>query len=84
MKTDHVKVCFEQRENMLGVLEISSVKSYDENDNEIEDFQNYVGQYYFEENDKLKQRLAKDFGLSQEQIYLNFTDIEYTETPWDD
>ena len=84
MKTDHVKVCFEQRENMLGVLEISSVKSYDENDNEIEDFQNYVGQYYFEENDKLKQRLAKDFGLSQEQIYLNFTDIEYTETPRDD
>ena len=88
MKVDHVEVCFEERENTPGALQIFSVKSYDADEHEIQDYQEYVGQYYFEENEnakkELKQQLSKDLGVPKKRIYLNFDDMEYTETPWDD
>lgn len=78
-----VKVQFEQRENMLGVLIIQSVISYDEDGNELKDYQDMVGQEFFGDDayaDAVNY-IAKKLRVPSDLIEI---DSEYVETPWDD
>lgn len=78
-----VKVQFEERENMPGVLIIQSVISYDEDENELKDYQDMVGQEFFGDDaytDAINY-IAKKLGVPSDLIE---PDSEYVETPWDD
>lgn len=78
-----VKVCFESRENMEGVLIVQSVISYDQNGRELQDYQNMVGNEYFgdtAENDAVA-AIAVALGISPNQIAVE--DTEFVPTPWD-
>ncbi len=88
MNTNHVIVDFENRENMLGVEIIQSVKAYDDDDNEIHDYQEYVGKEYFSGDDDYnwwkdcQSDIASDLGISPDDVWQG--DTEFVETPWDD
>ena len=85
---NHVIVDFENRENMIGVEIIQSVRGYDEDDNEIHDYQEYVGREYVSGDDAYdwwkdcQRQIASDLGISPDDVWQG--DTEFTETPWDD
>lgn len=78
-----VKVCFESRENMEGVLIVQSVISYDQNGNEIKNYQDMVGNEYFgdtAESDAIAE-IAATLSISPDRIEVE--DTEFISTPWD-
>lgn len=78
-----VKLTFEYRENMVGVVIIQSVISYDDSGDEIEDYQKFVGiEFYGDEaENEAIQYIADELEISTDIID---TDSEFTPTPWDD
>lgn len=77
-----VHVTFETRENMEGVTIIESVISFNESDEEIDNYQYMVGKEFFGDDSEsdAKDYIADELNIDKDIIE---TDNDFTETPWD-